>query len=116
MKIINQPPVKLLSQTPKEVKQSFIELGEKNIRYCVEMTADQWKDMDDESMGREEAPIYFDRYALKKNIAGIEKSWNIKAKKWVIYISIIGIAEDWRLYYNKQTDCDAMLQELLEYL
>lgn len=111
MERITFTPITLRFQKPTEVKECFIELYENVLRYKIEFQADEWKDENDEQMGEESVYNYFDIYAFKKSVSGIEMSFT-KDKKWGIFIRLNGFASDIRLYCRTKTTAQEIFDKI----
>lgn len=115
MKIEIKMPT-LLKQRPTEVVQSFLELNEDNARYCVEFTADEFIDFEDESLGHEAVFNFIDILALKTSISGIELSNVTKQKLYVVIICVSGFSQDIKIYFRKREAAQELRNQIKNWL
>lgn len=98
----------LLKQKPLEVKQSFVELTNTHIRYCVEFTAEEWINNEDEELGKKEEFNFIDVLALKKNIPGVEISNTINPPRYKIVVPVSGFGNDIIIYFKKRDEAQEL--------
>jgi hypothetical protein len=109
-------PIALKNQKPTDIKECFIELFDDYIHYKVEFYASEPNDENDHDLGWEEQ-VYnnFETIALKKNIAGIEKSFT-KDKKWGVYVMVDGFSGDIKCYFRSIVPANTLFNKLQEWL
>jgi len=104
MKRIDIIPIKLENQEPfGDDAAMWVELHDKYIKMRHKFMAREPIDIDDKAMGWEDVRNDYEMIARKEFIAGIEKQWLSKSKKWAIYIMIEGISPDMKWYYKTET-------------
>ncbi len=109
-------PVNLKAQRPIEVNKFFIELAEDHLRYVLDFLASEPKDKTDETLGWEDVKNNFDVIALKKCIAGLEKSWSTWNKKWCVVIIITGFQNDLSVYFKKEEEAAALQDKIFKWV
>lgn len=114
-------PIKLISLSKQKITQSDgaqLELSKTFIRYQLKFTADEWVDLEDESMGIKSETTDFTVVAMKKNIAGAELSLCKGGKRWVVSICVSGLATDIQIYFRRQSEVEAtdLFNKIIQYL
>jgi len=107
--------IPLKNQKPTDIKESWLELSDNHLVYHVDFWADEPKDNNDHDLGWE--PVYnkYDILVLKKNIAGLEKSFTAD-KKWGIYIIVSGFTNDVKCYSRSETSAQALYDKIFNWL
>lgn len=108
-------PIQLKNQKPTDIKESFLELHDNHVYYHIEFYADEPKDDNDFDLGWENVYNKYDIIALKKSVAGLEKSFT-KDKKWGIYIILFGFTNDLKVYFRSETAAQQFYDKIYNWL
>src|SRR5690348_15434 len=106
MNRIDIKPVSLQFQKITEAKEIYLEIYERYIKYVVRFAADEPLIEDDENSGWENIITDFEVIALKKNIAGIEKTYIEKQHHWKVSIMVSGFAFDIQMFFKRQSEME----------
>lgn len=108
-------PIVLRNQKPTDIKECYIELFSDHLYFKIEFHADEPIINDDPDSGWEPVFNSYEWMVMKRNIAGIEKSFT-KDKKWAIYICINGFANDLKTYFRTQEPAQKLFDKLSQWL
>lgn len=109
-------PLKLENQEPYGGAVMYLELHDTFVRMVINFMAKEPINNDDKMMGWEDVRNDYDTIALKSSIAGIEKQWIHKSKKWGIYIMINGFGADIKWYYKLEAKANETYKIVQEWL
>lgn len=112
-KKITMEPVSLRRQRIIKPRLCELELSEKAFIFRLKFKAEE--PQEDEALPWIEVDNDFVFIYLRKKFAGIEKLWHQLDKRWKIVISINGIHPDLTLFFKRQTDCEVVFDQLIEY-
>lgn len=106
----------LSRQRPLNITQSFIELNNDNLRYCVEFVAEEWINNEDESLGTKEESNFLDFTVFKRNISGVELSLSSNPNRYLVLLPIIGCTADIKIFFKKREEAQALTDTIKEWL
>ena len=108
-------PLALREQKPTEIKEGYVQLFPTYLFYKIEFFADEPIISNDPESGWENVFNSFDIIALKKNIAGLEKSFT-SSKKWVVIVLVKGFSNDLKIYFKTQLLAQQLFDKLQKWL
>lgn len=108
-------PLALTEQKPTEIKEGYIQLFPTYLFYKIEFYADEPIIRNDLESGWENVFNSFDIIALKKNIAGLEKSFTGN-KKWVVIVLVNGFGSDLKIYFKTQLLAQQLFEKIQKWL
>lgn len=114
-KRITITPIALRNQKPTDIKDCYVELNDDHFIYKIEFWADEPVIADDPDSGWEQVFNSYEWVVMKRNVAGLEKSFT-KDKKWAVYILVAGLANDLKTYYRSQTSAQEFYDKIQEWL
>lgn len=113
---VDFPLLRLSKEKITQPIESFIELREHSIRYCVKFFADHLVDEEDESLGWVNEFVANDVIAEKKSITGFIKKWSLGSKVWKISIIISGFADNIDVFFKRESEATELFEKLDNYL
>lgn len=110
-------PLTLENQRPTDdPNHCYLEITPNYILSYLSFWAEEPKNNDDKMMGWERVYNHFETYAMRDNIAGVEKQWMPKAKKWGVYIMVNGFASDIKIFFKKESEATELLSTIVQWL
>lgn len=113
---ININLVSLENQKPTSQNECYVELRDDCVIYHNDFNADEPKDADDKDLGWDNVYNFFETIAKRENVAGIEKSYIQKTKRWAAYIIVNGFSSDIRLYFRSKASMEEVYDQLKEWM
>lgn len=95
-------PINLGKQKPTDVKECYLELLDNHLRFVLKFNADEPIIEDDEMSGTKSVMTSFDIIAMKKHVAGTEKSYT-KGGNWLVIILVNGFDNEIKIYSRTET-------------
>jgi hypothetical protein len=108
-------PIALRNQKPTDIKECYVELKDNHLIYKTEFWADEPIIADDPESGWEQVFNSYEWTVMKRNVAGLEKSFT-KDKKWGVYIAISGFEYDLKTYYRTQAAAQEFYDKIHQWL
>lgn len=108
-------PIPLKFQKPTDVRDCYLELLDGRCKYYAEFYADEPIIADDADSGFHSVYNKYEIVALKRNIAGIEKSFT-SDKKWVVYIIVSGFNSDIKVFFKLQSQAQELFDKIENWL
>lgn len=109
-------PVKLKHQRPIGDQYGSLELHENYLKYNLDFEAEEPKDKDDLSLGWETVITKVELICLMKSISGIEKSWSVINRKWMVVIMVDGFIDDIKAFFNREDEAENYFGHLIMWL
>lgn len=102
-------PIDMKYQEVQEVTAAFLELNEDHYRYFVRFTAREPINIEDEGMGwQDDVLTCIDNVSLRKNCVCVEKQYQEGFDQWVVFISVLGLAHDNKMYFKEEKEAQEM--------
>lgn len=99
----------LPSQSPTEIRISYLELCEDHLKYRLDFDSLEWKDPEDHMLGSKEVQNDFYLFVLKKYVVGCERLLT-DSGLWKVVIIANGVPQDPIVYFPEN-----QAQESLEF-
>lgn len=115
MKVIQLPIVNLELMQISELIYFQVELHDEFVFRRAKFWADEPVNIEDLSLGWVNQLTMLETVISKDAITGIEMFWLPKAKKFKICVFATGVPNDLELFFNKEKEARAVLDDLLEY-
>jgi hypothetical protein len=109
---IHIEPVNLEDQKITESSELYIEIRDNSLFYSCRFYADEPNNPDDKELGWSNIFNRFKTTASKEKIAGVELSYLPKAKKWGVYIMVVGFASEIKLFFKKEAEANSVYDKL----
>jgi len=108
-------PIELKYQKPVDIKDCYIELFDTYLKQKFEFNAEEPIIKDDADSGWEDVHNNYEWVVMKRNIAGLEKSFTAD-KKWAVRIIVSGFSIDINTYFRSQTQAQVLFDKIQEWL
>lgn len=108
-------PINLGKQKPTDVRECYLELLDNHLRFVLKFNADEPTIEDDELSGTTNVLNSFDIIALKKYIAGVEKSFT-RGGNWIVAIMVNGFGKDINIYSRSETMAQQFFDKINNWL
>jgi hypothetical protein len=112
---IELKPMELYNQKMHDGAELKMELHDKYFRCIGVFNADEPKDKDDHSLGWRTVYNNFEIIVDKKAHVAMEKSWNDRDKHYCLYISVLGMSDDVKLFFKREKEIDEVKEKLTNY-